>query len=62
MPRSEAQKKADKKYNSKTYKNIQAAIKIDDYNIIDNYCKSTGISKATLIVEGCKMYISQNNQ
>ncbi len=57
MPRSEAQKKADKKYKEKTYRNIQAAVKKAEYEMIDAYCKKTGISKARLIVEGCKMYM-----
>ncbi len=57
MPRSEAQKRADKKYKEKTYRNIQAAVKKADYEMIDAYCKKTGISKARLIVEGCKMYM-----
>lgn len=65
--RTEAQKKADKKYRNKklndgTKKQINATLNIDDYNIIDNYCKNSGMSKAELIVEACKMYIEMNNR
>jgi len=62
MPRSEAQKRADKKYNAKTYRNIQAAVKKAEYEMIDEYCKKTGISKARLIVEGCKMYMRAHGE
>lgn len=65
--RTEAQKKADKKYRNKklndgTKKQINATLNINDYNIIDNYCKNSGMSKAELIVEACKMYIEMNNR
>lgn len=62
MPRSEAQKKADKLYRNKklndgSKKQINATLDIDDYNIIDTYCKQSNTSKAQLIVNACKLWI-----
>lgn len=63
--RTDAQKKADKRYRNKkltdgTKKQINATLDINDYNIIDNYCKNSGMSKAQLIVAACKEYIKNN--
>ena len=63
--RTDAQKKADKKYRNKkltdgTKKQINATLDINDYDIIDNYCKNSGMSKAQLIVVACKEYIKNN--
>ena len=63
--RTDAQKKADKKYrnrklNDGTKKQINATLKIDDYAMIDNYCKNSGMSKAQLIVAACKEYIKND--
>ena len=57
--RSEAKKKADKKYRMQklsdgTKKQINATLNIDDYNLIDEYSKEIGISKAQLIVKAIK--------
>ncbi len=62
MPKTEAQKRANKKYKAKTYKNLQAAVRKADYEMIDTYCKKTGISKAKLIVEGCRMYMQAHGE
>ena len=63
--RTDAQKKADKRYRNKkltdgTKKQINATLDINDYDIIDNYCKNSGMSKAQLIVVACKEYIKNN--
>lgn len=63
--RSEAQKKADKKYRQKkltdgTKKQINATLDIEVYSIIDEYCKANGISKASLITNAVKYCIENN--
>ena len=63
--RTDAQKKADKRYRNKkltdgTKKQINATLDINDYDIIDTYCKNSGMSKAQLIVTACKEYIKNN--
>lgn len=63
--RSEAQKKADKKYRQKkltdgTKKQINATLDADVYNMIDDYCKNNDISKASLIVSAIKYCIENN--
>lgn len=63
--RSEAQKKADKKYRTKkltdgTKKQINATLNIDDYNMIDKYCNDNGISKASFIVATAKYCIDHD--
>lgn len=67
MPKTEAQKKADKKYrykklNDGTKKQINATLDIADYNIIDTFCKDNNISKASLIVTACKKYIDNYSE
>lgn len=63
--RSEAQKKADKKYRQKklsdgTKKQINATLDIEIYNMIDEYCKSNDISKASMIANAVKYCIENN--
>ena len=60
MPRSEAQKRADRKYAAKTYKNLQVSARIADYEKIDKYSKDNNISKAQLIIKSV-MYCIDNN-
>lgn len=60
MPQTEAQKRAKAKYNAKNYKQLKVNIKPVDYNIIDQYCKSRGISKASFVVSACKYCIENN--
>lgn len=61
MAVSKAHIKASNKYNKDNYKKIQANIKPDDYNMIDDYCKASGMSKAQLIVTACKEYINKHD-
>ncbi len=61
MAMSQAHIKASNKYNKANYKKIQANIKPEDYNIIEDYCNKSGISKAQLIVTACKEYINKNS-
>lgn len=63
--RSEAQKKADKKYRYKkladgTKKQINATIGTEDYSLIDNYCRNNDMSKASLIVKAIRYCIENN--
>ena len=60
MAMSKAHIRASAKYNKDNYKKIQANIKPDDYQMIDDYCKNSGMSKAQLIVAACKEYIKNN--
>lgn len=62
MAMSKAHIKASNKYNKNNYQKIQANIKPDDYQIIDDYCKNTGMSKAQLIVAACKAYIEMHGE
>lgn len=57
---SDAQIKAVAKYNKKAYCNISIRIKPIDYNIIDNYARARGISKAALITRAVKYCIGHN--
>ena len=61
MAMSKAHIKASAKYNKDNYKKIQANIKPDDYKMIDDYCKDSGMSKAQLIVAACKEYINKHS-
>ncbi len=58
---SQARIDANRRYMEKTYKKLQVMIKPDEYDIIDNYCNKSDISKARLIVEACKEYIDRHN-
>ena len=60
MAMSRAHIRGSAKYNKDNYKKLQANIKPADYDIIDNYCKNSGMSKAQLIVTACKEYIKNN--
>lgn len=60
MPRSEAQKRADKKYHAKTYKTFTVNAKIADYNIINDYCCNNNMSKAKFLINSAKYCIDNN--
>ena len=57
---TEAQKRAKRKYLDKTYKNLAIRIRPENVQLIDNYCKSIGLSKAATIVNAIK-YLIENN-
>ena len=58
--RTEAQKRADKKYHEKTYKTFTVNAKIADYEKIEKNCNAKSISKAQLLLTAA-MYIIDNN-
>ena len=58
--RTEAQKRADKKYKEKTYKTFTVNAKIAEYEKIEKYCNDKSISKAQLLLKAA-MYIINNN-
>ena len=58
--RTEAQKRADKKYHEKTYKAFTVNAKISEYEKIEKYCNDNNISKAQLLLKAA-MYIIDNN-
>ena len=60
MPRSEAQKRADKKYHEKKYRTFSVNAKIDEYEMIEEYCKKNGISKNSLLLNSAKYCIENN--
>ncbi len=60
MPVSKAHIKASNKYNRDNYKKLQANVKPDDYNMINDYCDKMNISKAAFITSACK-YIIEND-
>lgn len=57
---SEAQIRANSKYNKKTYNNIAIRVKPIEFDFIDNLAKSQNLSKASLIVRALH-YIADNN-
>ena len=58
--RTDAQKRADKKYHEKTYKTFTVNAKIAEYEKIEKYCQDKSISKAQLLLKAA-MYIIDNN-
>lgn len=62
MAVSKAHIKASNKYNKENYKQLKVNVKPDDFNLIDDYCKKNGISKAKFIVEACKFYIENHGE
>lgn len=47
-------------YNKVNYKQMKVEIKPGDYDLIDSYCKSNGISKAKFLVEASRFYIDNH--
>ena len=57
---SEAKIRANNKYRSSHYKRLSLDILPADFALIDDYCKTHGISKAALIVRSVKYCIANN--
>ena len=49
--RTEAQKRADKKYHEKTYKTFTVNAKKAEYEKIELYCNTNNMSKAGLLLK-----------
>ena len=60
MPRSEAQKRADKKYHEKTYKTFTINAKIEEYEKINQYCIDHNISRSKLLLNAALYVIDHN--
>ena len=58
--RTDAQKRAEKKYKEKTYKIISIAAKFDEYATIEKYCNDNNISKNKFLLSAAA-YIIDNN-
>ena len=58
--RTDAQKRADKKYKEKTYKTFSVNAKFDEYAMIENYCNDNNISKNKFLLSAAA-YIIDNN-
>ena len=49
-----------RQYDKEHYKNIQLKTKLEDYSIIDKFCKEMNISKNQLLVKSA-LYVIQND-
>lgn len=58
--RTEAQKRAEKRYKAKTYKTFTVNAKIADYEKIELFCNTNNISKAQLLLKAA-MYVIDND-
>lgn len=57
---SNAQIKANHKYNKKNYKRVSLYVKNEDMTIIEEFCKNNNYSKNNLFIEGVKEKIQQD--
>lgn len=60
MPTSESRKRANAKYNAKTYKNITVSAKFADYDMFAEYCEKNNISISKLFQNSAKYCINNN--
>ena len=58
MARSEAQKKADKKYHDTHLKSFTVNAKISEYHMINQYCETKSMSKSKMLLESAKYVIN----
>ena len=61
MPRSDAQKKADKKYIAKTYKRYAINTRLEYVPKIEEYMTKHGITSASSMFNGAVKYIVKND-
>ncbi len=61
MPRSEAQKRADKKYIAKTYKRIAVNTRLEYMPMIESYKKQCNIDSDSGIFNAAITYCIDNN-
>lgn len=64
MSRTEAQKRADKKYRTQklhdgTKKQLNVTLNTEDFNMIHDFCQSMEISKPSFIAGACR-YVIEN--
>lgn len=60
MPRSEAQKRADKKYIAKTYKRYAVNARLEFAAVIDEYCRANNLSNSSFFLNAAKYCIDNN--
>ena len=60
MSVSKAHIEATNRYNAKNYKQLKVNVRFNDYDFIDNYCKTNNISKASLVLNSVKYCINNN--
>lgn len=60
MSLSESRRKANAKYNAKTYKSFTVNMRIPEYEALDEYCRNVGISKNQLVLMSCKDWIERH--
>ena len=58
--RTDAQKRADKKYHEKTYKTFTVNAKISEYAIIEKYCNDNNISKNKFLLSAAAYIIDHD--
>ncbi len=61
MPRSEAQKRADKKYIAKTYKRCVVNFRRENLEAMEKYKAEQGITSDSGIFNAAVMYCIKNN-
>ena len=61
MSISEARKRANKKYNEKTYKRYAVNTRLENAKLIDTYCINNNISYSSLFNTAVMDYINNRN-
>lgn len=58
---TEAQRRATKKYDAKTYKSIACKCKLADYEKFQKYANDQNLSSMNALLYKCVMYCIENN-